>query len=118
MSTVDSIVERDEGDNRLTANIFLVVIIVQVILCEANVIKGLWFKETLHDYGWNRYTLPVCIAVPVLFLSLFRMQAKRWVSQGKIAPDLAAQISSIFGVALMIAYVCVLQLAELTFSAR
>jgi len=48
MPTVDSIVERDEGDNRLTANIFLIVITVQVILCEANVIRGLWFKEASH----------------------------------------------------------------------
>ena len=118
MPAEDSIVERNEGDNRLTAKIFLVVIVVQVILCEANVIRGLWFKEAPHDYGWNRYTLPVFIAVPVFFLSLFRLQAKRWVAQGKIASDLAARFSSIFGVALMIVYLCILQLAELAFSAR
>jgi hypothetical protein len=94
------------------------VITVQVILCEANVIRGLWFKEASHAYGWNGYTLPVLLAVPVLFLSLFRLQAKRWVAEGKIASDLAARISSIFGVALMIAYLCILQLAELAFSAR
>ena len=49
MPAEDSIVERNEGDNRLTAKIFLVVIVVQVILCEANVIRGLWFKEAPHD---------------------------------------------------------------------
>jgi hypothetical protein len=118
MPPADSTIERNEGDNRFNANIFLVVIVVQAILCEANVIKGLWFKEASYDYGWNRYTLPVCIAVPALFMSLFRMQVSRWVAQRKLTADLAARISSVFGVALMIAYLCILELAELTFRAR
>jgi hypothetical protein len=118
MPAVDSTVERNERDSGLTAKIFLVLVILQAIESEAHVIHGLWFKQAGHGYGWNQFALPVFIVVPALFLVVFRLQVKRWVAQGTIASNLAERIISIFGVALMVSYLCIAELAGWAFSAR
>jgi hypothetical protein len=118
MPAEGSILERNERDGGITANIFLFLVIVQTVECEMHVIHGLWFTRTAHGYGWNQYALPAFVAVPALFLVAFRMQVKRWVAEGKLASTLGERISSIFGVALMISYLCIAELAGWAFNAR
>jgi hypothetical protein len=118
MPAQGSTVARNDRDSGLSANIFLFLVILQTIECEAHVIHGLWFKQAAHGYTWNQYALPAFIAVPALFLVVFRLQIKRWVAEGKIVSNLAERISSIFGVALMISYFCIVELAGWAFSAR
>jgi hypothetical protein len=89
-----------------------------MIVCEAQAIRGMWFKESSYDYGIQRYTLPLFIAFPSLFLLVFRWGAKRWAKQGQISIGLAARTMSNFGCALMITYICIVELAELAFRAR
>jgi len=91
-----------------------------MIMCEAVVIRGLWFKEATldFDYWLKRCSIPLFIAFPALFLSTFRSTSRRWARQGQMTSSLAASINNTFGVATMITYICVLELAELAFRAR
>jgi surface polysaccharide O-acyltransferase-like enzyme len=118
MPTEESIIERDDPMYRLSGNISFVLVILLMIACEVETIPGLWFKGAPHDYAWYRYALPAFIAVPALFLLLFRRQVKKWVATGKITSGLAERVLNIFGVALWITYYCVLELAELAFRTR
>ena len=118
MPTEGSVVEKDQRDYRLAANTGLVAAIVMMICCELNTILGLSSKAAPHGYRWNLYTVPIFIVVPLLLLLIYRMQAKRWIAQGKIARDFAVRISTVFSAALMSAYICILFLSELAFNAR
>jgi hypothetical protein len=89
-----------------------------MIACEASAIHGLWFKEAMHDYVLKRYFLPFLIALPALFLFVYRLRARQWVAQGQITSNLAIQIFYIFGLVTIFSYMCILDLAELAFSPR
>jgi hypothetical protein len=111
-------IDLNDEINRKMANVWVVLILFFMILCEAAAIHGLWFGKAIHVYALRRYSLPVLIAFPALFLPAIRRQARRWVAQEQITSDLAARIVQMFCAATMVSYVCILWLAELAFLAR
>jgi hypothetical protein len=89
-----------------------------MIACVAETIHGLWFKGALPDDSLKRYFLPVFVTFPALILLAFRRAVRRGVEQGKIASSFAAKIISGLSVVIVIAYICILDLAELAFRTR
>ncbi len=111
-------VKEDQRDYRLSAAVFFGFVILQMLVCESSAIRGLWLIEPTPDYGPEKFVLPLCIAFPVFILVVLRVQAKRWVANGRMDSGLAARIMNSFGIALFMAYIGIFQLAELAFRAR
>jgi hypothetical protein len=118
MATEDSIVERDKAIHWFSPNKMLALVIPLMIACEVEAIDGLWFKDALQHYGLERYFLPILIALPAFSQFTFHLEIRRWVAHGKIASGSAARVIMTFGMVLAVAYICILELAGLAFSAR
>lgn len=108
----------DRRDYRLSANVFFVFVILQTMVCEGSAIHGLWFQDATPHFGSGQYVLPLCVAFPAFILVVLRVQARRWVADGRLDSGLAARIMNSFGIALFMTYICIFQLAELAFKAR
>ncbi len=89
-----------------------------MIAGETDAIHGLWFKDVVLDYWGERYLLLLFIAAPALLFLAFQTATRRWARQGQITSGLSARINSMFGFATMIAYICILDLAEMAFRAH
>ncbi|MGD0740537.1 MAG: hypothetical protein ABR957_13140 [Terracidiphilus sp.] len=118
MPTDRSIAKGDQRDYRLSAAVFFGFVILQMLVCESSAIRGLWFIEPTPDYGPEKFVLPLCIAFPAFILVVLRVQARRWVANGRMESGLAARIMNSFGIALFMTYIGIFQLAELAFRAR
>jgi hypothetical protein len=86
-----------------------------MILSEAVVIRGLWFRPGLHDYGLKLFSVPFEIAVPFVLGSAFRMTEKKRIATGAMNRVGTIQIDLFFGSFLMTTYLCISTLANLAF---
>jgi hypothetical protein len=118
MPAVDPNYELNEPYHRISGNISTITAIIVVIRCEVAAIHGLWFTEAIRDQQYLRYILPLFIALPALFLLIFRRASKRWVARDEMTSGLEARIINGLGSIFTTTYICILLLAELAFTVR
>ena len=101
--------------NRKVATFSLVVATLMMFLAEVAVIRAMWFRPVLHDYGYKRYTDPFLILGPLVLAFAFRIGQKKWIASGGMSSSASSRIGLFLGSFLMVTYICILEVAELAF---
>jgi hypothetical protein len=94
--------------------VFLVFASLMMAICEAEVIRGMWFRPAPFSHIKGIF-LPIIVACPGLYGWLFQMTLKQSVQGGDLAPGLRARLSFFISLLIMLTYVGLTDLAELAF---
>jgi hypothetical protein len=99
----------------LASKLLLFVALGTMCLLEATVIRGLWFKHRASSDIFDQFYIPILVLFPSLMALVARLAVRRLSKKGEIQPTAAGRIQQIIGVLTLMAYLAMLQLANIAF---
>jgi hypothetical protein len=97
------------------AKIFLFIDFCFLCLVEARVIRGLWFTHGAPHDTFAMFSVPIAVLFPGLMAFAARLAVRRLSMKGEIQPTAAGRVQQLISGLALMAYVAMLQLAELAF---
>jgi hypothetical protein len=98
--------------NALLAGTFLL-----MCLCEAYMIRGLWFRlATSHHHGMRGSDLPFLIWIPCIAGIVLRFAIGNRQKKGEISASAAVIFNNMIGGLLLVSYLLMARLAEVAFN--
>jgi len=96
------------------SNVLFIASLLCMFLAEAFIIRGLWFSPAtpLHHH---RLDLPLLVWTPALGEFLLLQTLRRNMREGRLSPALAVKLSSGLACLLLITYLLITRLAQITF---
>jgi hypothetical protein len=100
---------------RFASTLILCISGILMVVCETELIWGLWFKSGAQANLEHLFT-PVLIVFPFFYALAFRASGKKWIERGAITASTAESFS--FGLSLLalIVYLTIYVLAGIAFS--
>lgn len=113
MPTLDSVKHRSAFDmsNALFVSSFLL-----MCLCEAYIIRGLWFRQGVAHHIVRGTDLPLLIWIPCIAGIALRFAIGRRMKKGEISAFAAVVFNNGIGAVLLLAYLLMARLAEVAFN--
>lgn len=86
-----------------------------MLLAEAFIIHGLWFRSHASPHALHGADLPFLVWIPALAACLLLQSLGRFVRRGQISQSLAGSLSSGIALLLLIAYLLMTRFAQIAF---